>query len=51
MKLTDGSYQAATQVKVSSPETTTIGRVDSAHALEDGILLDDTASPILLPGV
>ncbi len=51
MKLVDGSYQAATQVKVLSPETTIIGRVDSVHLLEDRIVLGDMASPIQLPGV
>ena len=41
MKLVDGSYQAVTQVKVLSPETTNIGRVDSVHLLEDRILLSE----------
>jgi hypothetical protein len=51
MKLVDGSYQAVTQVKVLSPETTNIGRVDSVHLLEDEILLCGRASTALLPGV
>ncbi len=48
MKPGVGKYQAATQVKVLSPEITNVEEVDSFHLLEDSMICNEKVSYRLL---
>ena len=48
MKPGVGRYQAATQVKVLSPEITNVEEVDSFHLLEDRMICNDIVRDRLL---